>query len=176
MIDEKLPSAVEVRASLQARRRAVAKLSYRLIQPLDGFASESSTFFRFSSSSSLSLEPQTILTYLPLTAVLGDLNMQMKKAYLILAFASVSIIALLYGISPAWFARKFLGVTDPSLNFAHILRALMCLYLALACFWLFSAFSDTHRNTAVLTTILFAGGLVTGRLVASLSMVNPHHC
>ena len=92
--------------------------------------------------------------------------MQMKKAYLILAFAMVSIIALLYGISPAWFARRFLGVTDLSLNFAHILRAVMCLYLALGCFWLFSAFSDTHRNTAVLTTILFAGGLVTGRLVS----------
>ena len=42
----------------------------------------------------------------------------------------------------------------------------MCLYLALGCFWLFSAFSDTHRNTAILTTILFAGGLVIGRLVS----------
>ncbi len=92
--------------------------------------------------------------------------MQMKKTYLILAFATVSIIALLYGISPAWFASTFLGVTDLSLNFAHILRAVMCLYLALGCFWLFAAFSDTHRNTAILTTILFAGGLVTGRLVS----------
>jgi hypothetical protein len=95
-----------------------------------------------------------------------DLNMQMKKTYLILAFATVSIIALLYGISPAWFASTFLGLTDLSLNFAHILRAVMCLYLALGCFWLFAAFSDTHRNTAILTTILFAGGLVTGRLVS----------
>jgi Domain of unknown function (DUF4345) len=92
--------------------------------------------------------------------------MQMKKTYLILAFATVSIIALLYGISPAWFASTFLGVTGLSLNFAHILRAVMCLYLALGCFWLFAAFSDTHRNTAILTTILFAGGLVTGRLVS----------
>lgn len=92
--------------------------------------------------------------------------MQMKKAYLILVFATVSIIALLYGISPVWFASTFLGVTDLSLNFVHILRAVTCLYLALACFWLLSAFSDTHRNTAILTTILFAGGLVIGRLVS----------
>jgi uncharacterized protein DUF4345 len=90
----------------------------------------------------------------------------MKKAFLILAFAMVSIIALLYGISPAWFASTFLGITDLSLNFSHILRAVMCLYLALGCFWLFSAFSDTHRNTAVLTTIFFAGGLLIGRLVS----------
>jgi Domain of unknown function (DUF4345) len=96
----------------------------------------------------------------------GNLIMQLKKAFLILAFAIVSIIALLYGISPTWFASAFLGVPDLNLNFAHILRAIMCLYLALGCFWLFSAFSNEHRNTAVQTTIVFAGGLVIGRLVS----------
>ncbi len=92
--------------------------------------------------------------------------MRLKQGFLILAFATVSIIALTYGISPSWFARTFLGVTDLDRNFAHILRAIMCLYLALGCFWLFSAFSETHRNTAILTTILFAGGLVTGRIMS----------
>ena len=92
--------------------------------------------------------------------------MNLKKAFLILAFAMVSIIALLYGIDPPWFARTFLGVDDLSVNFAHILRAIMCLYLALGCFWLFSAFSDAHRDTAILTTILFAGGLVIGRVLS----------
>jgi F0F1-type ATP synthase assembly protein I len=93
-------------------------------------------------------------------------NKQIKKAYLILVFLVVCVIALLYGVSPAWFASKFLGETDLSMNLAHILRAIMCLYLALGCFWLFTAFSDTHRNTAILTTILFAGGLVIGRLMS----------
>ena len=92
--------------------------------------------------------------------------MQLKKAFLILAFTVVAIIALLYGISPSWFASTFLGVNDLGLNLSHILRAVMCLYLALGCFWLFSAFSDTHRDTAILTTILFSGGLVTGRIVS----------
>jgi hypothetical protein len=92
--------------------------------------------------------------------------MQLKKAFLILAFTVVAIIALLYGISPTWFASTFLGVNDLGLNLSHILRAVMCLYLALGCFWLFSAFSDTHRNTAILTTIVFSGGLVTGRIVS----------
>lgn len=73
--------------------------------------------------------------------------MNLKQGFLILAFAAVSIIALLYGISPAWFARTFLGVNDLSVNFGHILRAVMCLYLALGCFWLFSAVSDTHKDT-----------------------------
>jgi hypothetical protein len=92
--------------------------------------------------------------------------MDLKKGFLILAFAMVSAIALLYGVAPRWFARTFLGVTELSVDFAHILRALMCLYLALAAFWLFCALSDTHKNTAILTTIVFAGGLVVGRLLS----------
>jgi hypothetical protein len=95
-------------------------------------------------------------------------EVQIKRAYLILAFAMASVIALLYGISPAWFATTFLGMSELPTSIAHILRAIMCLYLALACFWLFSAFSEQHRNSAVLTTILFSAGLVTGRLLSFL--------
>lgn len=85
--------------------------------------------------------------------------MQIKKYYLIFAFFAVSIIALLYGVSPKWFASTFLGI-------AHILRAVMCLYLALGFFWLISAFNAAYRNTAILSTMIFAGGLVTGRLIS----------
>ena len=97
----------------------------------------------------------------------------MKKSFLILAFAIVSIIALLYGISPAWFAQTFLGINELSVNVAHILRAVMCLYLGLGLFWLYAAFSDKHRNTAVLTTIIFAGGLVIGRIVSFIADGQP---
>jgi len=92
--------------------------------------------------------------------------MQLKKAYLTMASVAVTIIALLYGISPTWFAATFLGITGLNPNVAHILRAVTGLYLALAAFWLYSAFNDKYRNTAVLTTILFAGGLAAGRCVS----------
>ena len=92
--------------------------------------------------------------------------MNLKKAFLILAFTSVSIIALLYGVAPPWFARTFLGVDELSVNLAHILRAVMCLYLALGLFWLYSAFSDRLRDTAILTTMVFAGGLLAGRVLS----------
>ena len=92
--------------------------------------------------------------------------MQLKKACLTMAFVAVTIIALLYGISPTWYAATFLGITDLNPNIAHILRAVTGLYLALAAFWLYSAFNDKYRNTAVLTTTLFAGGLVAGRCVS----------
>ena len=92
--------------------------------------------------------------------------MQMKKAFLIFSFVAVTIFGLLYGISPTWYAATFLGITGLNPNVAHILRAVTGLYLALAAFWLYSAFNDKYRNTAVLTTILFAGGLAAGRCVS----------
>ena len=99
--------------------------------------------------------------------------MKIKKYFLMIAFVAVSIIALLYGVSPGWFAQTFLNVPEMPLDFAHILRAVMCLYLALGLFWLFSAFSDKYRNAAVLTTVIFAGGLVIGRLISLFADGQP---
>jgi len=99
--------------------------------------------------------------------------MKIKKVFLIFTFFTVAIIALLYGVSPQWFAETFLGVTDLDLNIAHILRAVMGLYIALGLFWLVAAFSDKYRNTAVLTTVLFAGGLVTGRIISFFADGQP---
>ena len=80
---------------------------------------------------------------------------QLKKAYLTVACVAVTIIALLYGISPTWYAATFLGIPGLNPNVAHILRAVTGLYLALAAFWLYAAFNDKYRNTAILTTILY---------------------
>ena len=99
--------------------------------------------------------------------------MKFKQYFLIFAFCVVSIIALLYGVSPRWFAQTFLGISELDLNVAHILRAVMGLYLALGVFWLCSAFSEKHRNTAVLTCLIFAGGLVMGRIVSLFADGQP---
>ena len=99
--------------------------------------------------------------------------MKMKKYFLLFAFLVVSIIALLYGVSPQWFAQTFLGIPELDLNIAHILRAVMCLYLALGVFWFCSAFSDRYRNTAVLTCGIFAGGLVIGRIISFFADGQP---
>ncbi len=90
----------------------------------------------------------------------------LKKYYLIFAFVSVSIIGLLYGVCPKWFARTFLEINDLNPDIAHILRAVMCLYLALGLFWLYSAFNADYRNVALLTVLIFAGGLVIGRIIS----------
>lgn len=76
------------------------------------------------------------------------------------------MIALLYGVSPDRFARSYLGIGQPGVDIAHILRAVMGLYLALGAFWLVSAFDDRLRDVAILTTMIFAGGLCAGRLLS----------
>jgi hypothetical protein len=89
-----------------------------------------------------------------------------KKNFLLFAFFAVIPIALAYGISPDWFASTLLGIETLDTNIAHILRAIMCLYLALGLFWLYSAFKPTYRNPALLTVLFFTGGLVIGRIIS----------
>ena len=95
-----------------------------------------------------------------------EFRVRIKQAYLILTFFVVASLAALYGISPQWFARTFLGVAELDRNLAHILRAVMGLYLGMGLFWLFAASSSRHRNTAVLTTLVFAAGLASGRIIS----------
>jgi hypothetical protein len=100
-------------------------------------------------------------------------NMQIKKYLLILAASTIFVVGSLYGISPYWFAETFLGVSQLDFNLAHILRAMMFLYLGFGLFWLFAAFSDKYRNTAVLTVMLFPAGLVTGRIISFFADGQP---
>ena len=96
-----------------------------------------------------------------------------KKKFLIFAFLAVVPIALAYGVSPNWFASTFLGIEALDTNIAHILRAVMCLYLGLGLFWLYSAFNENYRNPALVTIIVFTGGLVIGRLISLLADGQP---
>ncbi|MGD9021262.1 MAG: DUF4345 domain-containing protein [Lysobacterales bacterium] len=96
-----------------------------------------------------------------------------KQYFLLFAFVAVTPIALAYGVSPDWFAATFLGIEMLDTNIAHILRAIMCLYLALGLFWLYSAFNRAYRNAALLTVVLFAGGLVIGRIISYFADGQP---
>ena len=60
--------------------------------------------------------------------------MQIKKYFLVFGSVVVTIIALLYGVFPGWFAETFLGVPNLDLQFSHILRAIMGLYISLGLF------------------------------------------
>jgi Domain of unknown function (DUF4345) len=53
------------------------------------------------------------------------------------------------------------------------LRAIAGLYLALAAFWLYAAFHDKYTDAAILTAILFGGGLAAGRCVSLIADGQP---
>jgi hypothetical protein len=95
-------------------------------------------------------------------------HLQIKKYFLIGASTTIVLVGSLYGVSPSWFARVFLGVPELDHNLAHILRGFMCLYIGFGLFWLLAAFSDAYLNAALLTTILFPAGLVVGRIISFL--------
>lgn len=96
------------------------------------------------------------------------LSTRLKQTLLILASCTVASIALGYGVSPRWFAQTFLGVSELDINFAHILRAVMGLYLGLATFWLVGACKQQYRNVALVILMIFSGGLVLGRILSFL--------
>lgn len=97
----------------------------------------------------------------------------MKRNFLVFAFVAVVPIALAYGISPDWFAATFLGIEALDINIAHILRAIMCLYLALGLFWLYAAFNQAYRNPALLSIVLFTAGLAVGRVISFFADGQP---
>lgn len=93
--------------------------------------------------------------------------MKIKQGLLVLACFTICTIALLYGVSPAWFFDSFLlNSPAPSVDQSHILRAVMMLYIALGSFWLYSAFSDKYRDAGILVLGVFCGGLVSGRILS----------
>jgi len=93
--------------------------------------------------------------------------MQLKKSLLVFSCFTVSIIALLYGISPQWFFGTVLSSSQAlSIDQTHILRAVMTLYIALGLFWLYCAFSDRYRDAGIVVLAVFCGGLVSGRLLS----------
>lgn len=95
--------------------------------------------------------------------------MMLKKGVLIFSFITITIIALLYGVSPQWFFSTLLvNAQVPNIDQSHILRAVMMLYIALGLFWLYSAFNDKFRDAGIIVLALFCGGLVTGRILSVL--------
>ena len=93
--------------------------------------------------------------------------MILKKGLLIFSFVTITIIALLYGVSPPWFFQTFLVDSEvPTVDHSHILRAVMTLYITLGLFWLYCAFSAKFRDTGLIVLALFCGGLAAGRILS----------
>lgn len=92
--------------------------------------------------------------------------MRLKQWFLLLSASTIFAVGSLYGVRPQWFAATFFGVPELDVDFVHLLRAMMGLYVGFALFWLVAAFDARYRNVAVLTVMLFPAGLVVGRILS----------
>jgi uncharacterized membrane protein len=72
-------------------------------------------------------------------------------------------------------ARTYLDVASLDADFAHILGAVMGLYLALGLFWLYAACEHAYSDAIVMTIFCYAS-LVSGRLLLHLITAGRRRC
>jgi hypothetical protein len=100
--------------------------------------------------------------------------MNLRQGFLILTAIGLVPIAFGYGLNPSKSLPALFAVPVESVNAAHIFRAVMGLYLALAGFWLAGAYKVHLRQAALLSLIVFMFGLAAGRLLSLVIDGMPH--
>ena len=100
--------------------------------------------------------------------------MNKEKTFLLLATCGLIPIALSYGFDPKTSMAFLFNIDVNSTESAHILRAVMGLYLATAAYWLIGAFNPKHTTGALINLIIFMFGLVVGRFLSVSLDGNPN--
>jgi hypothetical protein len=92
----------------------------------------------------------------------------LQKSLLIFVAIGLIPIALGYGLLPEKSMSYLFNISVTETNLAHILRAVMGLYLALVIFWLIGAFNIQLRQAALYSLVVFMFGLAAGRILSLL--------
>ena len=94
----------------------------------------------------------------------------------LLLFVSIGLIpiALGYGLVPEKSMNYLFNISVSEINLAHILRAVMGLYLALVIFWIIGAFKIHYRQAALYSLVVFMFGLAVGRIISLIVDGIPH--
>lgn len=92
--------------------------------------------------------------------------MNLRQGFLILTAIGLVPIALGYGVAPQQSLESQFAVSVQNVNGAHIFRAIMGLYLALATFWVVGAVKPHLRQAALYSLVVFMLGLAAGRLLS----------
>lgn len=96
------------------------------------------------------------------------------RVFLLLAAAGLTPIALGYGLVPAVSLAFLFDIDASATNSAHIFRAVMGLYLALAAFWIAGAMRSYLRLPALYSLTVFMLGLAAGRALSLVVDGMPH--
>ena len=100
--------------------------------------------------------------------------MRKEAIFLLLAAAGLTPIALSYGLMPQTSLSYLFDVDASTVNATHIFRAVMCLYLALAVFWIAGARKSSLTLPALWSLTVFMLGLAAGRALSMVIDGMPH--
>lgn len=90
----------------------------------------------------------------------------LKNTHLLVSAALVGIAGLMYGTAPAVLIPQVFDIQVETVDLANIFRAVMCLYLGMACFWVLGVVRPELWRMATLSNIAFMTCLVAGRLIS----------
>lgn len=96
------------------------------------------------------------------------------RNFLIFCAVGLMPIALGYGAKPTSSLDFLFGITVEGTNLAHIMRAVMGLYLGMAILWFWGAFSKQMTKPALVSCAVFMLGLFAGRVLSFVVDGMPH--
>jgi tetrahydromethanopterin S-methyltransferase subunit C len=102
--------------------------------------------------------------------------MSTTRARVFLIFCAVGLvpIALGYGARPSDSLDALFGITVDTVNLAHIMRAIMGLYLAMVVVWIWGALDQQLTTPALVSCAVFMLGLAAGRILSFIVDGMPH--
>ncbi|WP_405246223.1 DUF4345 domain-containing protein [Cellulophaga sp. Asnod2-G02] len=95
-------------------------------------------------------------------------NPKYKNLQLTLSAIVVISVSFVYGGNPSVFLPYVFGFDVTDIDLKNIFRAIMGLYLAIGCFWIYGIRNKNYWESATLVNILLMGGLALGRLVSTI--------
>jgi hypothetical protein len=99
---------------------------------------------------------------------------KLEKGILLFVAVGLVPIALGYGLMPEKSMSFLFNISVSEVNLAHILRAVMGLYLALIIFWILGALKEHLRQAALYSMVVFMLGLAGGRILSLIVDGVPH--
>jgi len=100
--------------------------------------------------------------------------MKVRQMFLVIAAIGLVPVALSYGVAPKESLSYLFDIAVSNRNGAHIFRATMGLYMALAIFWIIGAFRARVSQAALYSLIVFMFGLAAGRILSIVVDGVPH--
>lgn len=83
------------------------------------------------------------------------------------AFIVISV-SFVYGGNPSSFLPYVFGFEVEAIDLKNILRAIMGLYIAFGCYWIYGLVQPKYWRSATISNVLFMGGLAAGRIVSTI--------